>query len=360
MVPMTRTDSPISAPVSEGLTRARASFDAGRGFLAVASIGIPTRETVAALKHDLDLWAAARRDPQHYDPVIERTRASFAELVGVAPDRVAIGSQTSVMTSVVAAAVPRGAEVVVAHGDFSSIVFPFLEQQDISVRSVPIDELADAIDENTWLAVFSHVQSATGQVADVSRITAAAARYGAFTFCDTTQSAGVHPVDASLFDVSVCHAYKWLCSPRGVGFLTVSERMEPLLAPIQAGWYAGEDVWRSCYGPDMLLASNARRFDVSPAWPAWVGADPAIRMFADLDLDEVWAYTSGIGDALCDELGIERQGQPIVTWPDPDGSDLAKLIGAGIRASGRVGRLRASFHIWNDLEDVELVVKALR
>ena len=357
---MTRTDSQISARVSEGLTRARASFDAGRGFLAVASIGIPTRETVAALREDLELWAAARRDPQHYDPVIERTRGSFARLVRVPPDRVAIGSQTSVLTSVVAAAVPSGAEVVIAHGDFSSIVFPFLQRDDIAVRSVPVAELAESLGPNTWMAVFSHVQSATGEVADVDAIRAAADRHGALTFCDVTQSAGVHPVDAGLVDVTVCHAYKWLCSPRGVAFLCLSERAAELLRPIQAGWYAGEDVWRSCYGPTMQLASDARRFDVSPAWPAWVGADPAIRMFADLDMDEVWAYTSGLGNALCDELGIERQLRPIVTWPDPEGADLQKLIAAGIRASGRAGRLRAAFHIWNDLEDVELVVRALR
>jgi selenocysteine lyase/cysteine desulfurase len=357
---MTRTESRISAPVSEGLTRARASFDAGRGFLAVASIGIPTRETVAALREDLDLWAAADRDPQHYDPVIERTRASFGRLVGLAPDRIAIGSQTSVQASLVAASVPSGAEVVIVHGDFSSIVYPFLQRDDISVRTVPLSELAASIGPSTWMAVFSHVQSSTGEVADIDAITAAAARTGAFTFCDVTQSAGVHPVDAALFDVTVCHAYKWLCSPRGVAFLCVAERIQGMLRPIQAGWYAGADVWQSCYGPAMLLADDARRFDVSPAWPAWVGADPAIRMFADLDLDEVWAYTSGLGNALCDELGIDRQDRPIVTWPDPEGADLQKLIAAGIRASGRAGRLRAAFHIWNDLEDVDLVRRALR
>jgi hypothetical protein len=60
------------------------------------------------------------------------------------------------------------------------------------------------------------------------------------------------------------------------------------------------------------------------------------------------------------ELGIEPQRRPIVTWPDPEGADLQKLVAAGIRASGRAGRLRAAFHIWNDLDDVELVVQALR
>ena len=357
---MSTTIAATSRPLSPELEAARSSFDAGHGFLAVASIGIPTRETVAAQKLDLDLWAAARRDPQDYDAVVERTRGHYARLVGVPSTSVATGSQTSVLTSVVAASVPEGAEVLCVDGDFSSIMFPFLQRVGIRVRSVPLDELARNITTDTWLVAFSFIQSATGVVADIDAITAAAARYGAYTFCDFTQAAGVHPVDASRFDVTVCHSYKWLCSPRGVAFLTVSDRFDPLLTPLQAGWYAGDDVWQSCYGPAMELAHGPRRFDVSPVWPAWVGAEPAIRMFADLDLREVWAYTSGLGDLLCDELGIPRQHQAIVTWDDPERDDLGKLIAAGIKASGRAGRLRASFHIWNDTSDVAAGARALR
>ncbi|WP_354566670.1 aminotransferase class V-fold PLP-dependent enzyme [Glaciihabitans sp. UYNi722] len=345
---------------SPALQRAIDSYEDPRGFLAVASIGLPTRETVAAQKADLDLWSAARRDPMDYDGIIERTRSYYANLVGVGVDRVATGSQTSAMTSVLAAAVPEGAEVLCVEGDFSSIVFPFLQRPGIRVRSVPITELAASISDETWLVVFSHVQSATGVVADVDAIVAAARVHGSFTFCDTTQSAGVHPVDASLFDATACHAYKWLCAPRGVAFLTLSDRFQPELVPIQAGWYAGDQVWQSCYAPNMHLASDARRFDVSPAWPAWVGAEPAIRMFSELDIDEVWRRASGLGDALCDELGIERQHQAIVTWADPDGHDLQRLVAAGVRASGRAGRLRAAFHLWNDESDVATVVSALR
>ena len=346
--------------ISPALQTAIESYEAPRGFLAVASIGLPTRETVAAQKADLDLWSAARRDPMDYDGVIARTRGYYATLVRMSADRIAMGSQTSVLTSVVAAAVPDGAEVLSVDGDFSSIVFPFLQRPGIRVRTVALSELAGSIGDNTWLVVFSHVQSSTGVVADVAAILASAARHKTFTFCDTTQSAGVHPVDAALFDATVCHTYKWLCAPRGVAFLTLSERFERELTPVQAGWYAGDQVWKSCYGPTMELAADARRFDVSPAWPAWIGAEPAIRMFSELDIDEVWALGSGLGDALCDGLGIERQHQAIVTWADPDGHDLKKLVAAGITASGRAGRLRAAFHLWNDETDVAAVVKALR
>jgi selenocysteine lyase/cysteine desulfurase len=352
-VPTTR--QAISRPLQDAID----SFDDPRGYLAVASMGLPPKQAVAALRADLESWAHANRDPQGYDDVIARTRADYARLVGVSADRVAIGSQTSVMVSLFAAAVPDGAEVLCVDGDFSSIVFPFENGRGIRARSVPLDALADSISDDTWLVSFSLVQSATGQVADVSAILAAAQRHDAFTFCDTTQAAGAHPVDAALFDATVCHAYKWLCSPRGVAFLTLSERFGRQLTPIQAGWYAGDDVWQSCYGPDMHLATDARRFDVSPAWQAWIGAEQSIRLFAGLDIDEVWARTAGLGDRLCDALELPRQHQAIVTWPDADGADLRALIDAGIRVSGRAGRLRASFHLWNDESDVAAVVAAL-
>lgn len=344
---------------SAALIAAIDSFQDPRGYLAVASSGLPPRQAVDAITADLTAWAAADCDPQGYDPVVDRTRASYASLVGVSPARVATGSQTSVLTSLVAAAVPAGAEVLCVDGDFSSIIFPFT-QAGVRVRAVPLGELADAIADDTWLVVFSRVQSSSGQLADVPAILEAAARHNTFTFCDTTQAAGVLPVNASLFDVTVCHSYKWLCAPRGVAFMTLSERFDPLLMPLHAGWYAGDDVWQSCYGPEMHLAGDARRFDVSPAWQAWVGAEQSIALFASLDIDEVWQRTMGLGDALCDALGIPQQHQAIVSWPDGSGDDLARLGAAGIRASGRAGRLRAAFHLWNTEADVDAVASALR
>lgn len=346
--------------VTATLQSAIGQFREPRGYLAVASIGLPPESAVTALRADLAAWEAADRDPQGYDPVIARTRASFARLVGVDPARVAAGSQTSVFAAMVAAAVPDGAEVVLPHGDFSSIVFPFLQQEPrIRVRVVPLEGLADAIDDATWLVAFSLAQSSTGVIADQASVIEAAARHGARTFCDVTQAAGVHPVDASRFDLTVCHTYKWLCSPRGVAFLTVSEPMQELLRPVQAGWYAGDDVWRSVYGPEMRLAPDARRFDVSPAWQAWIGAEQSIGLFAGLDIAEIWELTAGLGDALCDGLGIPPQHQAIVAWPDPEGEQVRTLIDAGIRISGRAGRIRASFHLWNTEDDVVAVLRAL-
>lgn len=345
---------------SRALADAIAEFGDPRGYVAAASIGIPPRRAVDALRADLDAWARADRDPQGYDPIIARTREHYARLVGVEPTRVAIGSQTSVQAELVAASIPDGAEVLVVERDFSSLVTPFAQRPGSNVRGVPLEALADAITDDTFIVVFSLVQSATGVVADAAAICDAAERHGALTFCDLTQAAGVLPVAAADFDLTVCHTYKWLCSPRGVCFLTVGPRADTLLRPRQGGWYSGDDVWQSCYGFDITLASDARRFDVSPVWQAWVGAEQSIAMFADLDIAEVWERAAGLGELLCHELDLPVRRQPIIAWPDPDGSQLAAMSAAGIRISGRAGRARASFHLWNTEADVEAIVRAVR
>lgn len=358
--PESATPSAGLAAPSAGLAAAIAEFDAPRGYLSTASIGLPCRATLRALRDDLDRWAAARLDPAGYDAVVDRTRESYARLVGVPATSVAIGSQTSVIGALVAAALPAGAEVLAPAGEFASTVLPFMAAPGVRVRFVELDELVGAIGQDTALVAFSHIQSATGAVADVSAIAAAAEQHGTLTYCDVTQSAGVHPVDAGLVDYTVCHAYKWLCSPRGVAFLTVSDRAADRLTPLQASWYAADEVWALPYVPGMKLAPDARRFDVAPAWQAFVGADPAIALFAALDMAEVWARASGLGDLLCRELGIPEQHQAIVTWPDASGDDLRKLTEAGIRVAGRAGRLRAAFHLYNDESDVEAVVRVVR
>lgn len=345
---------------SAALSNAIDQFTGVRGYLAAASIGLPPKAAVAAMRADLDAWEDANRDPMGYDVTVENVRGHYARLVGVPETSVAYATQTSTIASMIAASAPDGAEVVCVEGDFTSIVFPFAVRG-LTVRSVPLEALAESLTDDTWLVAFSLVQSANGKVADVPAVLEAAKAHGVLTFCDATQGAGVHPFDASQFDFTACHAYKWLCSPRAVGFMTVSDSAAAGLVPIHAGWYAGGDTrWSNIYGPAMNLAADARKFDVSPAWQASIGAEQAVDLFAGLDMDEVWKLTSSLGDALCDGLGIPQQHQAIVSWPDESGTDIKKLIDNGIKVSGRAGRLRASFHLWNDESDVDAVLKTLR
>lgn len=344
------------------ITAAASEFTGGRGYLAACTTGLPTRAGRAAVIADLDASAAGRPDPAAYSATVERTRGHFAALVGVGSDRVAIGSQASVAAALFAASLDPGAEVLIADGDFSSIVLPFVHAgRSLRVRTAPLAVLAEAVDTRTAAVVFSLVQSATGERADLDSILRAARAHGARTLCDATQAVGWLPVEASRFDALICHAYKWLCAPRGVSFLVVSEELQREMPPLFAGWYAGADPWASCYGGGVELAPDASRFDVSPAWQAFVGAEPALALFASIDPAALEAHTTGLAAAFRARRGLGDAERPsaIVTWADPDGTDLASLTVAGVVASGRAGRARVAFHVFNDEEDVDRAAAAL-
>jgi selenocysteine lyase/cysteine desulfurase len=347
---------------SSALVAARREFDGGRDYLAACTVGLPSRATRRAVIADLDAAASGRPDIAAYCAAVERSRGLFASLVGIGAERVAIGSQASVAAGMVASALPDGAEVLVPDGEFSSMVLPFVHAgRGLVLRTAPLRDLAAHVRPSTALVAFSVVQSATGEVADAEAVATAAAQHGALTLCDATQAVGWLPVEASAFDAVVCHAYKWLCAPRGVSFLTVSDRLAARMTPVNAGWYAGDDPWASCYGGEVELAPDARRFDVSPAWQAFVGAAPALELFAALDPFELHAHATGLAAAFRAGLGIREpeRASAIVTWDDHDGSELARLSSAGITASGRSGRARVAFHVFNDEDDVDLALAAL-
>ena len=344
------------------VAEARRRFRPAPGYLNAASLGLPPQDVVDTLTAELARWQAGQADPLRYDAAVATSRELFAGIVGVPADRVAVGSQVSVLAGLVASSLPDGARVVCVEGDFSSVVFPFLVHADrgVTVRHVPRERLAEEVLAGADLVAFSLAMSACGSVVDSDAVVEAATRVGALTMCDLTQAAGWMPVDATRFDITVTSAYKWLCSPRGTAFLTVRPEVADRLRPTSAGWYAGQDVWSSVYGPGMSLARDARRFDVSPAWLCWAGTVPALRLFAALDASAVRDYDAGLADALREGLGLAPAGRPVVSLEDADGSRLARLREAGASVAARAGKVRIAFHLWNDTDDVELALKALR
>ncbi|WP_083451815.1 aminotransferase class V-fold PLP-dependent enzyme [Leucobacter celer] len=352
------SSTPTAAPA---LPIAELGFAAGRGYLSACTAGLPTAATTDAVHAFVDGWASGRLDARALGVQARRCRDLFAGIAGVATDRVALGSQVSQLVSVVATSVPDGAEVLCAAGDFASLAHPLeqLARRGVRVRYAPVHRLAEEVSPDTALVAFSLVQSASGEIADAEAIAAAAARGGARTLVDLTQSLGWLPVGAASFDFTVCHAYKWLCAPRGAAFLTVREELDDELVPIAAGWCSADDVWASCYAGHTPLAEGAGRFDVSPAWPAIGGTEAALRGVAALDPHAVHAHDLGLANAAREVLGLPAGDSAIVTWADPDGRELAALTAHGIVASGRAGNARISFHLWNTADDVELLARAL-
>jgi selenocysteine lyase/cysteine desulfurase len=322
-----------------------------------ASYGLPPRPAWDALQAALADWQGGRTSWEPWGKSTEASRAAFARLVGVDAARVAVGSTVSELAGAVITALPADARVVVPDVEFTSLLFPLLVQSRLDVRTVPVAEVADAVADGAGAVAFSAVQMSTGEVADVDAILDAASAVNAVTICDATQAVGWLPIDAGRFDALVCTAYKWLMSPRGTAFLTVSDRLLADAVPHSAGWYAGEDVHASYFGPPLRLAHNARRFDLSPAWFSWVGTAPALELIEQIGVQTIHDHDVALANRFRAGLGMDAANSAIVSADVPDAA--ARLERAGIVAAMRGGRLRTSWHVYNDERDVDRVLEVV-
>jgi selenocysteine lyase/cysteine desulfurase len=328
-------------------------------YLNTASYGLPPRPAWDALQEALGDWRGGRTSWEHWGIPGEEARASFARLVGVPVETVAIGSNVSSLIGLIAASVPDGTRVLAPDVEFTSLLFPFLvqERRGVSARVVPAAELAGEIGPDVDVVAFSAVQMATGEVADLDAIARAAEDHDVMTVIDATQAIGWLPLDASRFDIVAVHGYKWLMSPRGTAYMSIRPGRLRNVIPATAGWYAGEDPLATFFGPPLRLADSARRLDTSPAWYMWVAAAPTLVIIEEIGMQAIHAHDVRLANRFRAGLGLEPGDSAIVMSDAPGAAE--KLAAAGVQAAVRGGRLRTSWHVYNTERDVDRTLDAL-
>ena len=329
-------------------------------YLNTATYGLPPKTAYDATTAALADWRTGRTSEDDWEACTERSRATFANLVNVKPESVACGATVSELIGLVAASLPDGARVLTAENDFASTLFPFTVHggRGVTVDAVPLASLADAVSESYAIVVVSHVQAYSGEVADLKGLIEKCARTKTLLCVDATQSCGWLPTDASKIDFYVCHAYKWLLSPRGSAFMAVRGDRLQSIVPLHAGWWATDDPNNNLFGlPNRISKTTARRIDTSPAWFSWVGTAAALDVISEIGVEAIEAHDMRLANRFCDKMGLPAPVSPIVYVTS--GNSIERLMAKGIRASVRAGRTRVSFHIYNTEDDVDSAIDAL-
>jgi hypothetical protein len=106
-------------------------------------------------------------------------------------------------------------------------------------------------------------------------------------------------------------------------------------------------------------AGDARRFDVSPAWHAWVAAAPAVQLPAQVGTQSLHRHALGLANRFRAGIGLEPGDSAIVSLAT-DGTAADAMAAARITGSARAGRLRLSFHVSTSDQDADLAADVLR
>ena len=105
-------------------------------------------------------------------------------------------------------------------------------------REQVLERLFSAVTPRTRLIYVSHVTSTTALILPVAQICAEARARGIATLVDGAHAPGQIPVDINAIgaDFYVGNCHKWLCAPKGAGFLHAKQEHQSMLDATVISW----------------------------------------------------------------------------------------------------------------------------
>jgi cysteine desulfurase/selenocysteine lyase len=318
--------------------------------------------------------------------IVHEARKTGARLIGADPDEITLVNSTTQGINLVADGIAwkSGDNVVTLDDEFPSNLYPWMQQGDrgVETRFVPtrdgrVDyhELAACCDERTRVITVSWVGYANGCRRDLKTLGEIAARRGAYLFVDAIQALGPFPlnVNETPIDFLAADSHKWMLGPEGAGIAYIRRDRLAELRPIGIG--AHSVVQGSNYTHiELKLRNNASRYEGGAKnMGGLAGMGASLALFEELGPANLAASVLDITDYACRRLGElgyrvvsprdNGQASGIVSFEVP-GVDLAELrkhcLAQGVALAFRAGRLRISPHAYNNEDDIERFLAALK
>ncbi|HEU5453624.1 MAG TPA: aminotransferase class V-fold PLP-dependent enzyme [Terriglobales bacterium] len=311
----------------------------------------------------------------------EEVRREFAAFIGADADEVAVVPSVSAGVSSLATALDFAERKTVVMGEFE---FPTMghvwmaqERRGAQVKflrardgRMHADEYARAIDQDTAIVPVTGVCFMNGFRSPVREIVAAARAQGAYVLLDDYQDCGTRPRNVRELDVDfyTAGALKYLLGAAGIAFLYARKELISRLQPTVSGWFGQENPFAFAT-THFQPASNARRFESgTPPIPSVYMALAGLRLLREVGMENVAEQVRRVARAFLDgahELGIRSKTPaesvgPLVVLQAKDAAALVtQLAKEGIICSSRHDGLRIAFHVYNTMQDVDLVLRAL-
>lgn len=306
-----------------------------------------------------------------------QARSDVALLAGMRAEDVAFLGDASTAWSAIANgwSFRPGDNVVVNEYEHPAVFAPFLRlrEQALEVRVVARGEdwemstqsLLDACDERTVALCVSHVGYMTGLQHDLSALGDGARERGIPFLVDISHSLGVASMDLAGAALVVSASYKWTLGPYGVGIVGWNRELLADFRPGAVGWRSLEDIFTDRRFEELNWNQDASRFQMgAPALSDIAGLGASSALLGGIGIERIEAHVAAVvADA---DRRLREAGLNVITPADParragnlavmvsDGEGVAeKLARRGVLAWGGDGRVRASFHAFNDRGDAE-------
>ncbi len=394
----------MNKPISDPMIEARSHFPALERwtYLDLGGRGVLSREVRAALDAHLDERTFNGLDKDLMFQRTEQVRGQFAQLINASSDEIAYTKNVSEGLNMIATGFdwkPGDNVILCPELEHPNNIYPWLNMQRYGLETrfinhrdghMPVDEMIAAIDAGTRVLTVSTVTFSPGFRTDVDKLGRACKDRGVLFLVDAAQSAGVLHTDVvqSNIDALAVSTQKGLLGLYGMGFLYIrrdwAERMKPAYLARFGVDLGGSDIHESDVGDHAFkFMPAARRFDLGNYnYLGVTAANAALEFLLRLGTRNIEAHSVGAARALAQ--GFLDLGLP-VCGGNP-GAHLAHTVTVGeygtggdkgaadermnklyqhllenrVKLSMRRGVLRFSFHVYNNMDDVDKVLELAR
>jgi isopenicillin-N epimerase len=312
-------------------------------------------------RQPVEFMALERRFPE----LVDGARGALARYVGADPANLAFApnASTALNTVIRSLRLGPGDDVLMGDAEYGGmeILWEFIVAR-TGARLVrrPFAELEPG--PRTRVVFCSHVEWVSGRVNDLRPVIDAARSSGALSVVDGAHAPGQIPLalDELGPDVYAGNCHKWLCAPKGSGFLYARPEVQPQIDPLVVSWDFGDGNafhqlhrWQGTRDPSAYLAvPDAIRFQDEHDWASVRKRCHALLANAGLPLEPLTdAFVQMRGFALPDGT---------------DGAALKKRLYDEHRievpvVQTRDGRwtMRVSVQAYNDEPDLDALREAL-
>jgi kynureninase len=363
-----------------------------RTYLISASLGPLSRRSRRLAEEHLDLWQRLGPEELWFDhgmPKLDRCRELFAQLIGAAPEEVAIvPSVSSALSSIASCLDFRDRhKVVLSSMDFPTNHYVWRAQERAGAKvevvatpdGIAIDpaEVASRVDESTAIVNVNRVLFESSWIVDVEPIVKAARSEGALVVVDDFHGSGIVPIDVHELgiDFLVSGALKWLCGGQGLAFMYCRRDLVDRLEPKVVGWFGTKEP----FGFDrerLRLREDARRFETGTyPLPQAFTAVGGLELTLEVGVENIRARNQELTRRViteADEAGLEllsprddKHRGGLVRVRIPGGRVeaervLHELFARDVVLDSRLDTLRISPHFFNNDDEIDRCFQELR
>jgi isopenicillin-N epimerase len=311
---------------------------------------------------------------RRFHGLVDHARERLAAYVGASPADLVLVPNASAGINLVARSFPLepGDEVLSSDQEYGGmeILWRYVcERAGASFVTRPPGELVDAIGPRTRMLFVSHITSPTAIRLPVEELVTAARAAGVFSLVDGAHAPGQIALELEALgaDGYAGNCHKWLCAPKGAGFLHLRPAHHDWLEPAIVSWdwidgapFADRHRWVGTHDPAAFLAVPAAiDFQAEHRWDDVRTRCRALAREARSRLAERFDL-----EPLAPESAIEQ----MVAAPLPpcDADEVKRRLydehRVEVPVSDRTGRplIRVSFQGYNDEGDLEALLSALR